>query len=149
MMASEERKNVRLKEYDYRTAGYYFITICTQKKEHAFGEIVNEKMQLSMIGDIAKNTWIDLPNKFYNIRLHRYVIMPNHIHGILEITEWDEKISIMDVVKRYKSVVTYGCGRKIWQKGFYEHVIRNEKDYLRIAKYIDENVLKWSLDEYF
>ena len=75
----------RLQSWDYNSKGFYFITICTQNREHYFGEIQNGKMILSEIGKFAEKYWLEIPNQFSFIRLHEFVVMPNHVHGILEI----------------------------------------------------------------
>ncbi|MFJ1261191.1 transposase [Capnocytophaga canis] len=80
-----KRRSIRLKGYDYSREGLYFITICCQNRAHYFGEIINEEMQLNEIGEIAQKCWRDIPNHFKNVLLHTFVVMPNHIHGIIEI----------------------------------------------------------------
>ncbi|PIS15037.1 hypothetical protein COT63_02080 [Candidatus Shapirobacteria bacterium CG09_land_8_20_14_0_10_38_17] len=79
------RKRIRLKEYDYSLPGYYFVTICTQNRQYLFGNIVNEKMALNEMGKIINQYWQKLPEKFNNVLLDEYIIMPNHLHGIIHI----------------------------------------------------------------
>lgn len=79
------RKNIRLKGYDYSSKGLYFITICTKDRHHYFGETDNQKFEYSAIGGIAYTYWHEIPKHFKNVRLGEFVIMPNHIHGIIEI----------------------------------------------------------------
>ena len=79
------RRSIRLKEYDYSQKGLYFITICTHNHLCLFGKISNGKMILNDAGKIAKKCWLDIPEHYPNTRLHEYVIMPNHVHGIIEI----------------------------------------------------------------
>ena len=81
-----QRKSIRLKGYNYSQAGFYFITIVTQNRENLFGEIKNGKMILNDAGQMAKKYWFEIPNHFPNTQLHEYIVMPNHIHGIIEIT---------------------------------------------------------------
>ena len=143
-----ERENPRLRNYDYTSDGYYFITICTKEKIHYFGEIVDGIMQYSDIGKVA-NEGIKKINDVYKfIQLDKYTIMPNHIHIIL-ILKKETEISVSRVIKQYKEYITNQIKESIWQKSYYDHIIRNEKDYLRIWKYIDENILKWNLDKYY
>ena len=78
-------KQYRYKGYDYAKDGFYFVTICTKDRQLFFGDVVNEKMQLSKIGQIAEKYWLEISNHFKNIKLHEYIIMPNHIHGIIQI----------------------------------------------------------------
>jgi len=84
------RKSIRLKGYDYSKKGLYFITICTQNREHLFGEIIDGKMILNSAGEIAFNEWFELKNRFNNIELYGFIVMPNHIHGIIEMIEENE-----------------------------------------------------------
>jgi len=142
------RKNPRLKDYDYSLEGYYFITICTKDKLHYFGEVLNEKMELTTIGEIANKNIETLQKTYKTIKIDKYVLMPNHIHMILIINK-ETNLSVSNIIKKYKEWVTKQIGESIWQKSYYDHIIRNEKDYNRILKYIDENELKWSLDKYY
>ncbi len=87
------RKSIRLKGYDYSQAGLYFITICTQNRRHLFGEIKNGELKLSDAGEMAKKCWLEIPQHFPNVLLHAYITMPNHVHGILEITAGEHNTS--------------------------------------------------------
>lgn len=143
-----KRKNPRLKDYDYTLGGYYFITICTAGKKHYFGKIVEDKIQLSEIGKLAYNN-IENLEKIYNvIKIDKFVVMPNHIHMIL-IIDKETDLTLSRIIKQYKEWITKTIMKPIWRKSYYDHIIRNEKDYYRIWKYIDENELKWSLDKYY
>lgn len=182
------RRSIRLKGYDYSQEGLYFITICVQDKICRFGHIENGKMIYNQYGTIAHNEWINTPNIRTNIILHEFVIMPNHIHGIIEITEklsyngaydtpseseigeydtpqrTDELHSsvrshlrspsqtIGAIVRGYKSAVTkqlnaLGLTEKLWQRNYYEHIIRDEQSYIRITEYIRNNPKKWADDK--
>ena len=143
-----KRRNPRLKKYNYALEGYYFITICTKEKNHFFGEIIEEKMQYNRIGRIANNSIERIEEIYKTIKLDKYVIMPNHIHMIL-IIDKETTTSIPRVIKQYKEYITKQIGESIWQKSYYDHIIRNEKDYSRIWQYVDNNILKWSLDKYY
>ena len=142
-----KRKNPRLKEYNYALGGYYFITICTEHKNHCFGEIV-EKMQLNEIGKLAQGNIEKLEAIYNTIKIDKFVVMPNYIHIIL-IIDKETNLTISRIIKQYKEWITKTIKKSIWQKSFYDHIIRNEKDYYRIWKYIEENELKWSLDKYY
>lgn len=83
---THNRRSIRLKGYDYSQEGWYFLTICTHNKQHLFGEIENYKMILNDVGKIVNTCWLEIPEHFPNVTLHEFVIMPNHIHGIIEIT---------------------------------------------------------------
>jgi len=83
MKQFKSRKQNRLNEYDYSANGYYSVTICTQKRKYVFGDIANDVMILNQCGDIARNSWLDLPNHHKNIQLDEFIVMPNYIHGII------------------------------------------------------------------
>ena len=142
------RKNPRLKDYSYSSGGYYFITICTADKKHIFGEIMEDKIQLSEIGKLVYSN-IENLEKIYNpIKIDKFIVMTNHIHMIL-IIEKETDLTVSRIIKQYKESITKTIKKPIWQKSYFDHIIRNEKDYYRIWKYIDENELKWSLDKYY
>ena len=160
-----KRKNTRLKYYDYTNYGYYFITICTKNQSCCFGKITSDKMQLSNYGKIAYNEMIDLKNHYHNIKIDKFVIMPNHIHSIIIVGSELEQSDVTtnsivtagaasgaptvgNVVRGYKSGVSRKCGFPIWQRGYYEHIIRNEKDYQETYRYIEVNPAKWCDDKY-
>lgn len=163
------RRSIRLKGYDYTQAGAYFITICSYQREHVFGEVVNGEMRLSAWGEIARAEWFKTAALRDNVELYdeEFVVMPNHIHGIVWLHEVGtrrrrvptEKFgkpvagSIPTIIRAYKSAVTYAIngleksrGGAIWQRNYYEHVIRNEKELNTIARYIYYNPFNWQLD---
>jgi len=169
-------ESVRLKDYDYSQNGIYFLTICTKNREEYFGSIVNKEMILNEMGKIAENFWKEIPNHFSNMRLDEFVVMPNHVHGIIEIlcdkhARRDEamprlyngaypkmsKISPMPgslsvILGSYKSIITKTIRKKIpyiffaWQSRYYDRIIRNEIELNRIREYIFNNPAKWEED---
>ena len=174
------RRSIRLKGYDYSQAGAYYVTIVTWRRECLFGEVMNGEMMLSRFGLVAKQQWEKLPKRFPNIALGAYVIMPNHMHGIIEIIngrgtaeslkalegessrraptherfQKPVKGSIPTIVRSYKSAVSYRInlmrgtdGVPVWQRNYYEHVIRNEKDLQNKTDYINANPLLWDQDD--
>lgn len=181
------RKNIRLKGYDYSLKGLYFITICTKDRQHYFGEIDNQKFEYSAIGGIAYTYWHEIPKHFKNVRLGKFVIMPNHIHGIIEIVSPPHGVdlqpssetlagarhgvppqesrkninqfgktipgSISAIIGQFKSSVTRWCNKNnlifAWQTRFYDHIIRNKPEYIRIEQYIIDNVANWKEDKFF
>lgn len=168
------RRSIRLKGYDYSKAGIYFITICVKDRNCILGKIVNEEMILSDAGKIANEYWLDIPKHFPNAKLHEHIIMPNHIHGIVELTNTGvqngvgiedfqplqnqfQKIiphSIGSIVRGYKIGVTKwfrnnGIIHGRWQRNFHEHIIRNEQSYHTIANYIINNPKKWNEDKFY
>jgi putative transposase len=141
------RKNVRLKCYDYSLPGAYFITICTKNKTPTISS--------GKIRSIIENVWYNLPNHYQNISLDEFVIMPNHIHGLIIIKgKTDTKLS--EIIRAFKSFSTREInkmsgapGQSFWQRNYYEHIIRNEKELLEIRQYIRNNPLQWQKDEYY
>jgi REP element-mobilizing transposase RayT len=161
------RRSIRLKEYDYAQPGGYFVTIVTYQRDLLFGEIVDEEMVLNDFGKIADECWREIPEHFPNVKLGAYVVMPNHVHGIITITDGRGTIyraptqeqfqkpvtgSIPTIIRTYKSAVTRLIGREhnatgIWQRNYYEHIIRNHQDWDRIHRYIESNPSLWAEDE--
>ena len=165
-MELSKRKPTRLREFDYSQNGAYFITICTHKKQKILCDIVGEglydipKNNLSEIGKIAEQELLNIERHYDNIKIHKYVIMPNHIHLIVRIMERinpfpTKKYDISNVIGKYKAGVTRIVGKafmpseKIWQRSFHDHIIRNENDYLKIWNYIDTNPQKWKEDCFY
>ena len=158
-----KRKPTRLKNYDYSQNGYYFVTICTQHKECIFSNIVGQglapaEIQLTKFCKIANAEIIDLENRYKFVKIDKYVIMPNHIHSIIVIENNTAGASpcptLSDVICSFKSITTRKCRAvnsdvKIWQTSFHDHIIRDEKDYLKIWNYIDTNPFKWQDDCFY
>jgi putative transposase len=166
------RHSIRLKGYDYSQTGMYFITICVHDKVHLFGEIFNHKMILNSAGEIAKKCWLEIPNHYPNVILHEYVIMPNHVHGIIEIinavgvqnfeplppqkNRYQKIIpcSIGSIIRGFKIGVTKWFHKNtniidLWQRNYYEHIIRNEKSHNNISEYIINNPINWQKDRFY
>ncbi len=156
------RKRLRLKDYDYSQSGVYFITICTQDRNCWLGEIKDGSMLLSSAGKITGEEWIRTAELRSYILLDEYMIMPNHLHGIIIITERDKAThrvattrlipdSLGSIIGQFKSIVTKrlrstGLSDFCWQRNYYEHVIRNESDLNDIREYISYNPQKWLED---
>ena len=163
-MKKLNRKSIRLKGYDYSREGAYFVTICAQNRECLFGEIVDDKMVLNKYGEIVKNEWQRTGDIRPNIETDCFVVMPNHVHGIINIRRGvlqyaptngfkSPSQTIGAITRGFKSTTTKQInilrdthGQCIWQRNYYEHIIRGEKDYNRIHEYIQNNPLKWELD---
>ncbi len=168
------RRSIRLKEYDYSQLGAYFVTICVHKRGCLLGEIKNGKMELNIAGQIIKKWWLELPHKFPNIKIDEYIIMPNHLHGVVTIIETNVEADLgacpnnkgehigsplHKIIQWYKTMTANEYIRKVkrdrlppfhgkfWQRNYYERTIRNEDELNRIRKYIAENPLKWEMDE--
>jgi REP element-mobilizing transposase RayT len=159
-MELPKRKPNRLPYFDYSTPGAYFITICTKDRKCIFWENVGasiarpHKPTLSRSGKIVETAIRDITGHYPSITVDHYVVMPNHIHLLLQInTDEDGRPmvapTISTVVQQLKGVVTKQIGQSVWQKLFHDHVIRGEKDYLKIWEYIDTNPARWHEDCFF
>lgn len=149
------RKIIRLQNYDYSTNGAYFITICTKDKRKIFwdnADLQDSTYKLSTYGIIVEKAIKNIPKHYPMINVDNYVIMPNHIHIILMIDNIGKQMdvpTISIVINQLKGYVSKIIGHSIWQSRFNDHVIRNEADYLKHLEYIENNPLKWELDDYF
>ena len=173
--------SARLQTWDYSWNGAYFITICTKNRINYFGRIVNREMRLSHLGILADVLWYEIKNHANHLQLGEFVVMPNHVHGILILngdrdrngrrdkarlvsTSTDKTIgqqrfqnqgknTISSIVGGYKSAVTKHAHRLgyefAWQPRFYDHIIRNDESYNRIAEYINNNPLNWQKDKFY
>ena len=157
------RKSIRLKEYDYSQAGGYFITIVSLRRESIFGELENGEMRINALGNIIQECWYEIPAHFPNLDDDLFVIMPNHLHGILiihddpgrgtiyraptpTIEQFGKPVvgSLPTIIRTFKAAITRRARRElnlsnIWQPNYYEHIIRDNSDYERIAGYILAN----------
>lgn len=167
------RNSIRLEDYDYAGNGAYFVTLCAFQRECLFGEIVDGEMRLNNIGVSVRDEWIKTPVLRQNVSLDEYVIMSNHFHGIVVINssivgaycntpDSDKRASCLRspsqtigaIIRGFKSATTKqinqfrdnpGC--PVWQRNYYERVIRNEHELAKAREYIVNNPLKWALDK--
>ena len=153
-----KRKPTRLPNYDYRQNGYYFITICTHNKENLLCHIVGEglcalpSVKLTAIGEIVNNAILYINNRYTDLQIVKYVIMPNHIHLILSKQAGGHggpPLQVYDIIGRFKSFTNNKYSGTLWQRSFHDHIIRSEKDYLKIWNYIDTNPQKWNEDCFY
>ena len=147
------RKNIRLKDFDYTKNGFYFVTICTHKRQRLFGEIVGSTL-CGRPGEMIEKWLLETQNKFSDVRICNYVIMPDHVHFIIckagdhagsplrEIVGWFKTMTTNEYIKKVKEKEFKPFCEKIWQRGYYEHIIRDEKDYRIKAEYIRNNLYK-------
>ena len=149
------RKPTRLRGFDYAQKRAYFVTVCTQERCEILAEICRGGALLLPIGKIVEQEICNLSQK-YGVVIDKYVIMPNHIHMILFLWGEECRNTLSDVLCALKSVTTKRAnqvdecsGRRIWQRSFHDHIIRDEKDYLKIWQYIDENPSKWEQDCFY
>lgn len=172
-----QRKSPRLQGYDYTQAGAYFVTVCTHQRANLFGNITADGvMHLSDEGQIARSCWDAIPQHFPTIELDAFVVMPNHVHGILVFgipsgghggavslrpTDNGEafgkpvKNSLSTVIRSYKSIVTRTIRQMldieivVWQGRFYDHIIRSEASLNHIRQYIESNPAQWHKDQLY
>ena len=166
----------RLPQYDYSSAGYYFVTFCTRYRDCCLSEVLPGEdetcvgrgalappcVSLKKAGEILDGYIQNIPKVYPGVRVDKYVIMPNHVHLLIEITKNENggaraprptgeasHPTVQMIVGGLKSLTRRAVGRPIWQTTFYDHIIRNEPDYLRVWIYIDTNPAKWQEDEYY
>ena len=154
-----KRKLLRLQRFDYATHVYYFITICCKDKQHLLGRIVGAAYMppvhviLSKTGEIAEKNLLAIEEHTPQVDIEKYVIMPNHLHMILSIGGSGEAAAggiyspptVPTKIKNYNASVSPDAGFPIWQRSFYDHIIRNQPDFEETWKYIDNNPLQWVL----
>jgi len=166
------RRSVRLTEYDYATVGAYSVTICAYGRECLFGKIIRGQMRLNDVGRIIQEEWQRTPQLRPNVKLDTFITMPNHFHGIVVITESRRGVlqyaptigqnpgfrspsqTLGAIVRGFKSAATRRVnllhntpGSRLWQRNYYEHIIRDEKDLSEIRRYISLNPRLWRYDE--
>lgn len=147
--SKSKRKNIRLKNYDYSQNGMYFITICTISRLELLGTIKDTNtIELTEEGRIAQIYIEEIDSIFDNVIVDDYVIMPNHIHMIITIAG-EVNSNIPKIIQQYKGYVSKIIGYSLWQKSFYEHIVRNEKEYYKIKAYIQNNIKNWMQDKYY
>lgn len=150
------RRSVRLVGYDYSQSGLYFVTVCVKGRECLLGDVVDGVMVLNDYGQVVENAWFDLPNHVSNINLHEFCVMPNHIHGIIEIVDNSSSVPLSEIVRQFK---TFSARRinllrdiqnnGLWQRNYYEHIIRSIDSYNKISSYILSNPLNWGDDKFY
>lgn len=173
------RRSIRLRGYDYSQAGAYFITICEVNRECIFGDIIDGEMRPNQFGEIILKWWNELPNYYAPVELDEFVVMPNHMHGIIVITDVGAGLSrpitgrqvtgrqdtgrqdvaptpertLGQLVGYFKFQITKEINQirdagyaKVLQRDYYEHIIRNEREWNAIAEYIRNNPANWHAD---
>lgn len=161
------RKPNRLRAYDYSQPGCYFVTICTKERRPLFwaedvpdtsvgADIIRPRpILLSKLGLVVEHAILEMPRRYANVTLDQYVIMPNHVHILLTLGDQNGRMisaptkGLPIVVGQMKRTVSKQAHMDIWQKGYHDHVIRNDADYLRIWDYMETNPAKWREDRYY
>jgi REP element-mobilizing transposase RayT len=166
------RRSIRLKGYDYSQSGVYFVTIVVWQREYLFGEIVDGKMVLNEFGKIVQRAWFDLPKHYPHVQLGTFCIMPNHVHAVIIFIESTVGAGLVgvglrptptepaptrhplsEIVRAFKSFSARQInelrktqGIPVWQRNYYERIIRNDEEHNRIHLYIDTNPANWTED---
>jgi putative transposase len=160
-----DRKSTRLSGYDYSQPGAYFITLVTYQREFLFGNVVEGQMQLNRYGNLIEAAWMDLPSHYPHINLGMFVVMPNHVHGIVIINEVDlltrrgskAGISLHGLPEIVRALKSYSArrinelrrmhGNPVWQRSYYDRIIRNEGELHDMMQYILSNPMNWQADQ--
>ena len=176
------RRSIRLPEFDYSQSGAYFITIVTQNRRSLFGDIKDDELKLNEIGEMIKGCWLNLLGRFPMVTMDEFIVMPNHFHGIIIMTDGMVGSTLVvdptgvgtsptptptrtpsptlgDIIMAFKSITTNeyirgvkqsgwpAFNQRVWQRNYYEHIIRNDMDFQRVRDYICSNPLRWGSDE--
>ena len=158
------RRSVRLKGYDYAQAGSYFVTLCTHDRACLFGDVVDGQMRLNEYGQVVADSWMWLSDQYPHVELDEWVVMPNHLHGIMVLTGPDgrggsrtaptkNRKPVGRLIGAFKTVSTkrlntlrHTPGLLVWQRNYYEHIVRSEESLDRIRRYIIGNPARWDED---
>ena len=147
------RKRNRLDSYDYTQNGAYFITICTLHKKCIFGSVRKGAdgpvMGCNDVGRIVEQSIRRIPAHYPGVEVVRSRVMPNHVHLLLTFATGRDNPALSTVINQFKGAVTKELGRPVWQKGYYDRVVRNTEEFRKIGEYIEYSPAKWSEDDYF
>ena len=170
-VGKKTRRSIRLRGYDYSQPGNYFITICTYQKRKLLGTVVGHKAILNPAGEAVRVCWFDLPRRFPLVELVELIVMPNHVHAVIGLRQPSRATprgaassaptaessvnypSIGQVLRAFKSISAIKINRllgrtseHVWQRNFYEHIIRSPREFEQAQKYIRENPINWDSD---
>ncbi len=169
--SKHHRRSIRLKDYDYTQPGAYFVTICTHRWVTMFGDIINGKIRLTTMGLVVEEEWQRTARMRPYVKLDEFVIMPNHVHGIVMIMDGRDVLQYVPtdaqgkfrspsfglgaIIRGFKSAATRrinrlrgAFGQPVWQRNYFEHIIRDDDALNRIREYIHHNPQSWQLDKY-
>ena len=180
------RHSIRLKGYDYSQVGAYFVTVVTQRRVPLFGDVLMGEMRLNRYGEIVHAAWVDLPRHYRHVELGAFIVMPNHVHGIIilndtgrggsipgqppvtsgmtsgtasvsesaETRPYGKRRALPEIVRAFKSVsarhinlLRHTEGMSVWQRNYYDHIIRNQQDLELTWLYIESNPSQWITDD--
>ena len=158
------RRSVRLKGYDSQP-GAYFVTVCTRDRECTLGDVIEDEVRVTELGHIVEECWHDLPSHYAHLRLDAFVIMPNHVHAIIILKGYPDvgaglrpaptakRAGLPEIVRAFKAFsarrineLLDSAGTPFWQRNYYDHVIRNERELNAIRQYIADNPARWNDD---
>lgn len=164
-MLEYHRRSIRLRAYDYAQAGAYDITMCVQHRACLFGEVHDEVMRVNAAGQVIQARWDDIPFRFETVQLDEMIVMPNHVHAILllgaepssavadrlpvslgQVVQWFKTMTTNDYIHGVKTHGWQPFHGRLWQRNYYEHIIRNGRDLERIRSYIEANPSRWTDD---
>jgi REP element-mobilizing transposase RayT len=170
------RRSIRLYGHDYAQEGLYFVTLCARNRECLFGEIAGEDVRLNETGETVEKCWYEITQHYPDTALHNHIVMPNHFHGIIEITKSSvgaenlppsfppsfhgaedfpplrpncKSCTLGAIIRGFKIGTTLNMGFSPWQRNYYEHIIRDANDYTRIDDYIIHNPIQWETDCFY
>jgi REP element-mobilizing transposase RayT len=172
MSCESKRKSLRLNGYNYSQTGAYFSTICAQARKSLFGKVLGDDMHVNEYGKIIRGCWQELPSHYPSIQLDYFTVMPNHVHGIIFLVgagsprpeiptsqagggtpPLQQVTNLSAIIGFFKfhstkriNEIRHTPGAKVWQRGFYDHVIRDDESLNRIRNYIFTNPSRWHLD---
>ena len=166
------RQSIRLKNYNYSKSGAYFVTITVDSEGETFGKIKEGRVELNRAGELVKKEWMDLPRKFINVKLDKFVIMPDHFHGIVILDnkkeglinqaptrkkDWilikDKNDTLGKIIRAFKAKTAkliHDNGSKDfkWHRNYYDHIVRDEKDFFAVKNYIRNNPSNWEIEKH-
>nr|WP_044200466.1 transposase [Oscillochloris trichoides] len=147
------RRSIRLPGFDYRSPGAYYVTICTRERGLLFGDVIDHTVRLNPLGLIVADTWLSLSNRYPYVSLDAWIVMPDHLHGIIIISHTSDAMHIKplgQIIAAFKTISTRSIndlrgmhGVSVWQRNFWEHVVRDSLDLDRVRAYIQNNPRRW------
>jgi len=165
------RRSIRFRGFDYASENSYFVTIVAYQRQNLFGEIQNNEARQTLLGEIVRVSWLAIPDHFSNAEIDEFIVMPNHLHGIINLFEDHRKGtiyraptqafgkpvqgSIPTIIRSFKAAVTREARREgiylepVWQRNYYEHIIGEILEYDQVIEYIHSNPRNWLMDEEF
>jgi putative transposase len=155
------RHSIRLPGYDYSRAGAYFVTFVTWQRENLLGHVDQGAVHLTPAGRIVQRGWLDLPRHYPHVALDEFCIMPNHVHAIIVLSDGDcagdadaRRHALPEIVRALKSwsarrinAIRHTTGLPVWQRNYYEHILRDQDEMDRARRYIQENPIHWDADQ--